>query len=42
MGNKYLAGILPSGSFAKGTAIHSGTDIDLFLSLRAENAQKSP
>ena len=35
-GNKYLAGITPSGSFAKGTAIYSGTDIDLFLSLRAD------
>ena len=35
-GNNYLAGIAPSGSFAKSTAIRSGTDIDLFLSLRAE------
>jgi hypothetical protein len=35
-GNKYLVGIAPSGSFAKGTAIHSGTDIDIFLSLRPE------
>jgi hypothetical protein len=35
-GNKYLLGIAPSGSFAKGTAIYSGTDIDLFLSLRPE------
>jgi hypothetical protein len=35
-GNKYLAGIAPSGSFAKGTAIYSGTDIDLFLSLRSD------
>jgi hypothetical protein len=35
-GNKYLAGFAPSGSFAKGTAVYSGTDIDLFLSLRAE------
>lgn len=35
-GNKYLAGISPSGSFAKGTAIYSGTDIDLFLSLRSD------
>src|SRR5438128_15006 len=33
--NNYLAGLAPSGSFAKGTAICSGTDIDLFLSLRA-------
>src|SRR5262249_52683197 len=29
----WLAGISPSGSFAKGTANHSGTDIDLFISL---------
>ncbi|BAH74953.1 hypothetical protein [Solidesulfovibrio magneticus] len=29
----YLNGIQPSGSFAKGTANHSGTDIDLFISL---------
>ncbi len=28
-----LLAIYPSGSFAKGTAIRSGTDIDLFLSL---------
>lgn len=35
-GNTYLAGISPSGSFAKGTAIYSGTDIDLFLSLKPE------
>src|SRR5262245_63164605 len=28
-----LLGISPSGSFAKGTANHSGTDIDLFISL---------
>lgn len=35
-GNQYLAGIAPSGSFAKGTAIYSGTDIDLFLSLKPE------
>lgn len=31
-GNK-LRGIYPSGSFAKGTANHSGTDIDLLVSL---------
>jgi hypothetical protein len=35
-GNNYLAGLTPSGSFAKGTAIRSGTDIDLFVSLRSE------
>jgi hypothetical protein len=29
----YLSGVSPSGSFAKGTANHSGTDIDLFISL---------
>jgi hypothetical protein len=29
----YLVGISPSGSFAKGTANSSGTDIDLFVSL---------
>jgi len=26
-----LRGVYPSGSFAKGTANHSGTDIDLFV-----------
>src|SRR5258708_1762689 len=35
-----LLAVHPSGSFAKGTAIRSGTDIDLFLSL-AENAGQS-
>lgn len=34
----YLAEVSPSGSFAKGTANHSGTDIDLFISLK----QKTP
>jgi tRNA nucleotidyltransferase (CCA-adding enzyme) len=29
----FLIAINPSGSFAKGTANHSGTDIDLFISL---------
>jgi hypothetical protein len=29
----YLLSVTPSGSFAKGTANHSGTDIDLFISL---------
>jgi hypothetical protein len=28
-----LSGVMPSGSFAKGTANHSGTDIDLLISL---------
>src|SRR5688500_4444159 len=32
-GGGYLREISPSGSFAKGTANRSGTDIDLFLSL---------
>lgn len=32
-GAQYLFGIAPSGSFAKGTANRSGTDIDLFVSL---------
>jgi tRNA nucleotidyltransferase (CCA-adding enzyme) len=31
--NKYLYSIYPSGSFAKGTANKSGTDIDLFIPL---------
>ncbi len=29
----HLLGVYPSGSFRKGTAVRSGTDIDLFLSL---------
>lgn len=32
-GGTYLQRIVPSGSFAKGTANRSGTDIDLFISL---------
>jgi len=32
-------GIYPSGSFAKGTANRSGTDIDLFISLRHDTRQ---
>lgn len=31
--NQFLLGMSPSGSFAKGTANKSGTDIDLFISL---------
>jgi hypothetical protein len=31
--NQWFAGISPSGSFAKGTANKSGTDIDLFISV---------
>lgn len=34
----WLVDVSPSGSFAKGTANHSGTDIDLFISL----AQHTP
>lgn len=33
---QWLVGMTPSGSFAKGTANQSGTDIDLFISLSAE------
>ena len=32
-GGQYIVDIRPSGSFAKGTAVHGGTDIDLFISL---------
>lgn len=32
-GGRYLSDVSPSGSFAKGTANSSGTDIDLFISL---------
>ena len=32
-GGIYLLNVRPSGSFAKGTANHSGTDVDLFLSV---------
>jgi Nucleotidyltransferase domain len=32
-GGGFLSGVAPSGSFAKGTANRSGTDIDLFVSL---------
>jgi len=35
-GNGYLTAVRASGSFAKGTAIRSSTDIDLFLSLRVD------
>lgn len=34
-----LLGVSPSGSFAKGTANHSGTDIDLFISLKDNTTQ---
>lgn len=32
-GGQFLVDVRPSGSFAKGTAVHGGTDIDLFISL---------
>jgi tRNA nucleotidyltransferase (CCA-adding enzyme) len=38
-GNQYLASIAPSGAFAKGTANKSGTDIDLFISLKPETRE---
>ena len=38
-GNRFLRFVAPSGSFAKGTTNHSGTDIDLFLSLVPETAE---
>ncbi|AUH66858.1 nucleotidyltransferase (plasmid) [Paracoccus zhejiangensis] len=33
---QYLISMEPSGSFAKGTAIHGGTDIDIFVSLSSK------
>lgn len=33
---QYLVSMEPSGSFAKGTAIHGGTDIDIFVSLSSK------
>jgi len=38
-GGKYIRSVEPSGSFAKGTAVRSGTDIDLFVSLRADTPE---
>lgn len=35
-GGLQLRTVHPSGSFAKGTANHSGTDIDLFISLKSD------
>jgi len=32
-GGEQLLSVEPSGSFAKGTAVHAGTDIDFFLSM---------
>ena len=37
--NRFLIGVSPSGSFAKGTANKSGTDIDLFISLSSETGE---
>ena len=37
----YFVNLSPSGSFAKGTANKSGTDIDLFISL-AQNTPETP
>ncbi len=37
--NRFLVGVSPSGSFAKGTANRSGTDIDLFISLSPETKE---
>jgi hypothetical protein len=34
-----LLGVCPSGSFRKGTAVRSGTDIDLFLSLSEHTSE---
>ncbi len=34
-----LLGVYPSGSFMKGTAVLSGTDIDLFLSLSEHTSE---
>ncbi|HBO1087825.1 TPA: hypothetical protein ACWMDK_000564 [Pseudomonas aeruginosa] len=32
-GNQFIVSINPSGSFSKGTAVHGGTDVDIFVSL---------
>lgn len=37
--NRFLVGVSPSGSFLKGTANKSGTDIDLFISLSPETPE---
>lgn len=37
--NRFLIGVSPSGSFAKGTANRSGTDIDLFISLSTQTGE---
>jgi len=35
----HLANVMPSGSYAKGTAILTGTDVDLFISLKTSATQ---
>jgi tRNA nucleotidyltransferase (CCA-adding enzyme) len=37
--NGFLISVSPSGSFAKGTANRSGTDIDLFISLSPDTRE---
>jgi hypothetical protein len=37
--NRFLLSVSPSGSFAKGTANRSGTDIDLFISLSPDTRE---
>ncbi|SEE46312.1 hypothetical protein SAMN05444161_5843 [Rhizobiales bacterium GAS191] len=37
--NRFLLNVTPSGSFAKGTANLSGTDIDLFISLHPDTPE---
>ncbi len=37
--NRFLLGVHPSGSFMKGTAVLSGTDIDLFISLSQQTPE---
>jgi len=37
--NRFLVSVTPSGSFSKGTANKSGTDIDLFISLSPATAE---
>ncbi|WP_200894540.1 nucleotidyltransferase domain-containing protein [Sphingomonas sp. SRS2] len=37
--NRFLRSVTPSGSFAKGTANKSGTDIDLFISLSEDTPE---
>ena len=37
--NRFLVSVHPSGSFMKGTAILSGTDIDLFISLSEDTTE---